>query len=431
METRGWDVAPPGAEVQPMVEPVVVRQIRVLASRGWGAKRISRELGLARNTVRRYLRRGSAAEQQERPRRRRLDEAARREAGELFQGLAAGNAVVVAHELSRRGVLASVRTVQRTVAAQRRAARVADVATVRFETAPGQQLQVDFGQKRVAIAGQPTVIHLLVAVLSYSRRLFVRAFLRERGDDWREGLAAAFRHFGGVPRTVLGDNARALVVGRDAVAQTVIFHPAYLAFCRDWDVAPRACAPYRARTKGKGESGVKYVKHNALAGRGFASFAALEQHLGTWMVEADTRRHGTTRETPRERFERAERDALRPLPRHPLPVRTQRLQRRVAADALIDLDTVRYSVPHGLVRETLEAELGEVEVRIYRGAELVARHARSREPYARVIDPAHYAGLWRRPAREPGRTLAAESALAALGRSLHVYADAVEADAAW
>ena len=414
-----------------MVEPFVVRQIRVLLGRGWGAKRISRELGIARNTVRRYLRGGLAAEQQTRPRRRRLDEASQVEARELFTGLAAGNAVVVAREMTERGVKASVRTVQRIVAPQRRAARVSDVATVRFETAPGQQLQIDFGQKRVEIAGQLVRVHLLVAVLSYSRRLFVQAFLTERGDDWREGLAGAFRHFGGVPRTVLGDNARALVVGRDRVAQTVLFHPAYLAFCRDWDVEPRACAPYRARTKGKGESGVKYVKHNALAGRVFASFAALEQHLAAWMCEADERHHGTTHEKPIARFESAERAALRALPSHPLTVRTQRLRRRVAADALIDADTIRYSVPHGLVREMVEVEMGETEVRIYHDRDLVACHVRSREPFARVTDPAHYAGLWRRSTTPPIEAATTPSPLIALGRSLEAYAAAVEADATW
>src|SRR5437867_2714150 len=149
-------------------------------------------------------------------------------------------------------------------------------------------MQVDFGQKRVRIGERTVVVHLLVAVLSYSRRIFVKAFLAERGDDWREGIAEAFRHFGGVPRTVLGDNARALVVRHDRGAQTVVFHRAYLAFCRDWDVVPRACGPYRARTKGKTESGVKYVKRNALAGRSFPSFAALGAHLVQWMREADS-----------------------------------------------------------------------------------------------------------------------------------------------
>src|SRR4249920_882754 len=150
-------------------------------------------------------------------------------------------------------------------------------------------------------------IFLLVAVLSYSRRLFVKAFLNERGDDWREGIAAGFTHFGGLPRTLLGDNARALVLGRDRATGTVSFHPTYLAFCRDWDVQPRACAPYRARTKGKTEAGVKYVKRNALADQAFDSVGALEQHLAAWMALADQRRHGTTREAPTVRFERDER----------------------------------------------------------------------------------------------------------------------------
>ena len=125
-------------------------------------------------------------------------------------------------------------------------------------------------------------------------------------------------------------------------------------FCKDWDITPKACGPYRARTKGKTESGVKYVKRNALAGRDFESFAALEKHLVEWMAEADARVHGTTHERPLDRFEREEKAALRPLPGRPLPRRQQRLKRKVANDALVDVDTVRYSVPHRLVRESVE-----------------------------------------------------------------------------
>src|SRR5437867_3695429 len=178
-------------------------------------------------------------------------------------------------------------------------------------------MQVDFGQKRVRIGERTVVVHLLVAVLSYSRRIFVKAFLA------------------------------ALVVRHDRGAQTVVFHPAYLAFCRDWDVVPRACGPYRARTKGKTESGVKYVKRNALAGRSFPSFAALGAHLVQWMREADQRVHGTTFEVPRVRFEREEGARLRPLPARTLVVRERRLRRRVALDAMVDVDTVRYSWPDG------------------------------------------------------------------------------------
>lgn len=420
MELEGGVLVSPTAEV-PVIEGDVVSAIRTLAERGVGKKTIAREVGVALNTVRRYLRQPLAAGVQTRPAARRLSDEHRRTARELYEGAAAGNAVVVQRLLAGRDVTVSVRTVERAVADIRQAQRASSLATVRVETPPGDQLQVDFGQQRVRIAGVRVRIFLLVAVLSHSRRLFVKPFLNERGADWREGIAAAFAHFGGVPRTVLGDNARPLVRARDRATGTVIFHPAYLAFCRDWDVQPRACAPYRARTKGKTEAGVKYVKRNALADQAFESFAALEQYLGAWMtVTADQRRHGTTREAPMARFERDERAALRPLPVRALPRRDQRLRRRVATDAFVDVDTVRYSVPHRLVRDHVDVVVDEQTVTIFHGATLVAMHTRSREPFARVVDPTHYEGLWRRPVIDTEPTPA--PSLALLGRDLAEYA---------
>lgn len=417
MDRQGRSGAPLAVEV-PMVAAEVVRQMGQLAELGWGAKRIARELGVARNTVRRYLR-GAPAEVQEHLAARRLDEAARAEALRLFDAEAEGNAVVVARLLRDRGVAASVRTVQRAVEDLRRSQRASQVATVRFETAPGEQMQVDVGQRLVRIAGALVRVFFVCSVLGFSRRLFVRAFLSARQDDWREGIAGAFQRFGGVPRTLLIDNDGALVIGRDQATQTARLHPAFAAFCRDFGVEARVCRPYRARTKGKTESGVKYVKRNAIAGRAFASFAEFEGHLDGWMREADERVHGTTHERPIDRFLREEIVALRPLPANPLPLRERRLRRRVANDALVDIDTVRYSVPHRLVRTEVEVLVGEREVRIYSGAELVATHARTVEPHTSVIDFAHYRGLWREPpqlpATEPPR------ALEALGRSLADY----------
>ena len=415
-------VPPPNTEVL-LVEPEVVRQMRELAVSGWGAKRIAGELGIARNTVRRYLRGGAAAQVQVRPSARLLDDDARAKARELLDGAAEGNAVVVARLLGAGGVEASVRTVQRAVEDHRRGQRASLVASIRFETEPGQQLQIDFGQKLVRIAGELVRVYLLVAVLGYSRRLFVQAFLSERQDDWREGIGRAFRHFGGVTRTVLGDNASALVMARDRAAQTVTFHPAYLAFLREFGAEPRACRPYRARTKGKTESGVKYVKRNGIAGREFETFAALERHLAGWMAEADGRVHGTTHERPIDRFER-ERGALLPLPSRPPPLRERRLARKVANDALVDVDTIRYSVPHRLVRDTVEVVVLENEVRIFHGARLVAEHVRSREPHARVVDPAHYDGLVRRALPDLAATQT-PSALEQMGRSLADYEELV------
>ncbi len=414
----------PSQEV-PVIEGGWVTAIRTLAGRGVGKKAIAREVGVAVNTVRRYLRQPVEAGVQIRPAARRLTDERRQEARALYEGAAGGNAVVVQRLLAERGLAISVRTIERAVADIRRERRVAQLATVRVETPPGDQLQIDFGQKRVRIAGAWVRVFLLVAVLSYSRRLFVKAFLNERQDDWREGIAAAFQHFGGVPRTLLGDNARALVLGRDRATGSVIFQPAYLAFCRDWDVQPRACAPYRARTKGKTEAGVKYTKRNGLADQDFASFLALETHLARWMRTADQRIHGTTHEAPSSRFEREERQALRPLSVRALPRREQRLRRRVAHDAFVDVDTVRYSVPHRLIRDHVDVVIEEQMVRIFHGTTVVATHARSVEPFARVVDPVHFAGLWRSPAVP----LEATAPLAALGRDLADYAAVVSGGA--
>jgi len=266
---------------------------------------------------------------------------------------------------------------------------------VRFETAPGEQLQIDFGEKLVQIASAVVRVFFFVAVLGYSRRIFVRASLSQRQDDWREGLAGAFRRFDGVTKKILIDRAGALVVGEDRESGLVKVHPAFAAFCRDWGVRVSACRPYRARTKGKTESGVGYVKRNAIAGLSFVSFAALEAHLEQWMVDADARIHGTTHQRPSDRFE-TERGALLPLPAQPVCIREQRLQRRVANDCYVDVDTVRYSVPFRLVGRSLEVLVLEHDVKIFDGTTVVAQHRRCFEPHTRVDDRAHFEGIFRR-----------------------------------
>ena len=143
----------PTTEV-PVIEGEMVTAIRTLAGRGVGKKAIAREVGVAVNTVRRYLRQPITAGQQVRPAARRLTDDRREEARTLYEGPAAGNAVVVQRLLAERGCAMSVRTIERAVADIRRAQRVAALATVRVETAPGDQLQIDFGQKRLRIAGR-------------------------------------------------------------------------------------------------------------------------------------------------------------------------------------------------------------------------------------------------------------------------------------
>ena len=412
-----------------MLPSETVDRIHELVAQGLGIKRIARHLSIARNTVRRYLT-GARAGFQERPAARRLDKTTLQEVQRLFATTAQGNAVVIQQELATQGHHVELRTIQRAVADLRRQARAEALATVRFETPPGKQLQIDFGEKIVTIAGAPVKVFLMTAVLGHSRRLFCRAFLAQRQDDWLEGLEEAFRHFGGLPEQILCDNASPLVTAHDVRTGAVTWHPGFAAFCQDRGITPRACRPRRARTKGKIERGVGYVKRNALAGRSFASFAELLRHLARWMVRvADRRIHGTTGEQPIVRFERDERAALRPLPPRPLAVRTRRLSRRVSADCFVDVDTVRYSVPHRYVRETVEVVVGAQQVEIWLRGTCLARHRRCEEPRAWVRDPAHFEGLYRGQRPAAVDTPAASAPAAApgpLARPLSVYAELVE-----
>jgi transposase len=296
-----------------MRAPDEVAAMLRLRALGWGTRRIAAALGCDRETVRRYLAAGGWAPYWAPARRGAL-------AGhgawlaERFRRHR-GNADVVRQELAAElGITVSLRTVERAVAHLRRELAAEALATVRFETPPGGQMQIDFGECGVTLGGERVRVHLFVATLGYSRRVHVRAFRHERQSAWFEGVEGAFAHFGGLPAELLLDNARALVERHDAGTREVVFNARFHAFARYWGVRPVACAPYRARTKGKDERGVGYVKRNAIAGRSFPSWAALEAHLARWTREvADVRVHGTTGEPPVARFGRDEAAALRPL----------------------------------------------------------------------------------------------------------------------
>ena len=364
-----------------------------LKALGWGAKRIAAELGCSRNTVKRWLRNGGWRPMASPSRSKKLDGLAAWLA-ERFRRHA-GNADVVRQELTaEKGMVVSLRTVERAVAPLRRELRAEARATVRFETRPGQQLQVDFGERRVEIAGEMRRAALFVATLGHSRRLVVRAFEGERQEHWFEGLENTFRRFGGVPEEVLLDNARALILHHDPSTREVVLHPRLHAFAQHWGFRVRACAPYRARTKGKDERGVGYVKRNAIAGRSFASWSAFEAHLEQWTREvADVRTHGTTGEPPIERFLREEARALQPLAGRPPFQQSRELVRRVQADCCIEVDGNAYSVPWRLIGERVRVTVTAGELRIAHGSHDVAEHALSSGRRSRVVDPVHFAGV--------------------------------------
>jgi transposase len=399
-----------------------------LHAAGWGAKRIADELGCSRNTVRRYLRQGGWKPYAGGSRAKRLDghEAYVSEAFERH----GGNAEVVRQELAReRGVLVSVRTVERAVVERRRELRAATAATVRFETPPGKQMQADFGELFVTIGGERTKVHLCVLTLGYSRRLFVAAYANERQGNWLSAMEGAFHRFGGVPEEVLFDNARALVSRHDVQTGEIVFTERLSQFATYWGFRPRACAPYRARTKGKDERGVGYVKRNAIAGREFASWEALAAWLDEWSREvADVRVHGTTGERPVDRFERAERSKLQPLRDRAAWQSEQEYERKVHNDACVEVGANWYSVPWALVGCTVLVRLRDQAITVSHAGRVVARHERASGRRQRVVDPRHWEGLVR-PRTEVALPQATPSHEPEFARPLTDYADIVGAAA--
>jgi hypothetical protein len=207
-------------------------------------------------------------------------------------------------------------------------------------------------------------------------------------------MESAFAKFGGVTEEVLFDNARALVIEHDPATRTVVFNDKLKAFAKHWGFRPRACAPYRARTKGKTENGVGYVKRNAVAGRSFPTWEAFEAHLEAWTREvADMRVHGTTGEAPILRFQRDEAKALKPIVGMP-PFHVARdLIRRVRADCAVEIDGNAYSVPWRLIGEMVRATIMDGTVHIYYGSRQVAVHQACAGRRQRSVDPAHFDGL--------------------------------------
>ena len=187
---------------------------------------------------------------------------------------------------------------------------------VRFETPPGHQAQVDFAEFRFPWGRR----YALVVVLGYSRLLYLRFFERQDMQSLFAGLESAFAYFGGVPREVLFDQMRAVITADlRLMGGQLMVNQEFLRFSAHYGFRPRACRPYRAQTKGKVERPIRYVRGNFVYGRDFISDEHLEDELSQWLQRANAREHKTTREVPRERFERDEHLVL-----YPLPARTYR-----------------------------------------------------------------------------------------------------------
>jgi transposase len=182
---------------------------------------------------------------------------------------------------------------------------------IRFETEPGEQAQVDFAEFTFPWGKR----YALLVVLGYSRLLWLRFYPRQDMRTLFAGLEEAFDFFGGVPRELLFDQM-ASVITRDLRSQggRLIENAEFLRFAAHWNFRVRACRPYRARTKGKVERPIRYLRQSFVYGRDFVSDDDLNSQAQDWLQRiANVRRHRTTQQPPLERFTEGEKAALLPL----------------------------------------------------------------------------------------------------------------------
>ena len=215
----------------------------------------------------------------------------------------------------------------------------------RIETGPGEEAQIDFGTGAPVLDAngkrrRPWVFRI---VLSYSRKAYSEAVYHQSTEAFITALENAFYYFGGVPKRLVPDNLKAAVTKADWYDPEI--HRRLFSMCQHYNTVVLPTRPYTPRHKGKVESGVNYVKENALKGRTFKSLAEENEFLLYWERRvADTRIHGTTKRQVGKLFEKHEREALLPLPRDRFPF-FHEASRKVHRDGHVEIKKAYYSVP--------------------------------------------------------------------------------------
>ena len=260
----------------------------------------------------------------------------------------------------------------------------------RFETPAGRQAQADFAHFKVVFADEPEqvrVVWLFSMVLGFSRWLFGRFVLRQNLAEVVRCHLQAFAEFGGVPEQVLYDRMKTAVLGEDEEGE-LIYHPVLRDLAAHYGFVPRACAAYRAKTKGKVERPFRYVREDFFLGSTFRNLEDLNERFAGWRGEVANRRcHGTTRRVVGEAFAE-ERGQLKALP--PLAYgAVLKLERRVSSDGMVSVDGNEYSIPDTTRRRVVEVHSLADEIRIYDGGRLVAAHAVIEGRGQRVVAEGH------------------------------------------
>jgi len=371
-----------------------VHDIERLKREGLSIKAISKLTGWDRKTIRKYLIKPEATPTYgpREPRPSKLD----RFKPYIEERLKAGvwNARVLLRELRERGYAGSYTILTDWLRPQRESARV--VAVRRFETPIGHQAQVDWGHLgSIDIKGVSQNLSGFTFTLGYSRAMMAEAALDQTLGTLLRMHEEAFRQLGGVPEEILYDRMKTVWLKTDERGE-IVWHPVFLDFARYWGFRPRLCRPYRAQTKGKIESGVKYVRRNflcGLQGREPGTLTDFNAQLRQWVWGVSNQRvHGTTHERVDQRLAE-EKLRLQPIAgRLPYPHVDEQL-RKVARDAYVSWESNRYSVPWTYAGVSVWVRERDDQIEVHYGGQCIAAHTRASGKHQLIRVPEHHHGI--------------------------------------
>lgn len=386
-----------------------------LHRQGLTVSAIARQLDLDRKTVRKYIERGlqspTYGPRAVRPRQLDPFRSYLRERVTAYPGLTGRRLLRELRELGYSGGYTAVTDVLREVRPPRNPGY-----EVRFETPPGHQAQVDFAQFQVVFTDEPSatrIVWLFSMVLGHSRLIWARFVSHQDLQSVLRCHLAAFAAIGGVPHEILYDRMKTAVTGEDAEG-SIVYNRALVDFARHHGFHPKACRPYRAKTKGKVERPFRYIREDFFLARSFRNLDDLNAQLAQWLATvANPRRHATTGRIVNEAFAE-EKLHLKPLPLVPFRA-VLKLERRVSHEGMVSVGGNLYSVPDLTRKRVVEVHSLADEIRIFEEGSLIASHPVLEGRNQRRVAPGH-----RKAA--PPRRRDAQSAMASIGRAGDVVA---------
>lgn len=369
------------------MDAAIWAEIRRLHLReGWAKRRIARHLGVDPKTVRKALRQGRYMPTRTPPRRRSRLDPFKDAIRALLLNRPDLSAVRIHAELQGLGYAGS-HTVLKDFVRSVRPPAPAREAFLRLAFPPGDVAQVDWTAcGSLVVDGRTRRLSAFLFVLGHSRWLHAEFTLSEQLEVFLACHERAFVGAQGVPRRVLYDNLRSVVLAH--VGADVRLNPRFLDFSAHYGFKPVACAPYRPNEKGRVENAVRYIRESFLAGRDLRSLAEYELAARRWRDEvANVRLHATTGRRPVDLFAE-EKPHLISLASREFDADAVE-ERKVSSLAFVSFDGNLYSVPGRLVGSAVTVRASAHGIRVLAEGSVVAEHARSYERGKEIEDALH------------------------------------------